>query len=99
METTFILILCTTIFHECAYLKHYQTLTIDEFLCRRFGRRGYADKASDFSKDFVMNIFWFINERTPEKEKIVNDFFEHYKIEEDLVKNDPEIDSNDRNFE
>lgn len=85
--------------YECAYLKHYQTLTIDEFLCRRFGRRGYADKASSFTKDFVMDIFWFINERTPEKEQIVNEFFEHYKIDEDLAKDDPKISVNDYNFE
>lgn len=86
--------------YECAYLKHYQTLTIDEFLCRRFGRRGYADKASDFSKDFVMGIFTTINEMTPEKEKIVEEFFKNYKIEEDLSpENDTEIDVADYRFE
>lgn len=71
--------------YDCAALRHYQTLTIDEFLCRRFGRKSYADKASSFNEDTVMGIFWQLNERTPEKEKIISDFFETYQIEEDNV--------------
>lgn len=85
--------------YECAYLKHYQTLTIEEFLCRRFGRRGYADKASSFTREFVMGIFYSICEMTPEKEKIVDDFFKIYNIEEDLSKDDPKVDVADYNFE
>ena len=66
-----------------SYIKHYRTLTIEEFLYRRFGRRGYADLGSPFLKERVMRIFWEQNEWTEEKQEIVNKFFENYKIEED----------------
>ena len=71
--------------YKCAVLNHYQTLTIDEFLCRRFGRRAYADKASSFNKENVMGIFWSINSWTPKKQEIVDKFFSTYNIAEDNV--------------
>ena len=74
--------------YECAYLKHYQTLTIEEFLCRRFGRRSYADNASTFNKEKVMGIFTSVNKMTPEKEKIVDEFFKIYNIKEDISPDD-----------
>lgn len=67
------------------YLKHYNTLTIEEFLYRRFGRGSYADKDSSFNVDTIMNIFYSINEITEEKKKIIDEFFERYKIKEDNV--------------
>ncbi|MBP5456568.1 MAG: glycosyltransferase family 92 protein [Paludibacteraceae bacterium] len=72
--------------YEGALLKHYNTLSIEEFLYRRFGRRSYADRNSNFNKETVMNIFYTINEMTPEKEKIINDFFNKFEFEDDLLK-------------
>lgn len=77
--------------YDGAYLKHYQTLTIDEFLCRRFGRRSYADNASTFSKEKVMGIFSTICEITPEKQEIIDRFFENYEIKEDISPDDAKI--------
>lgn len=74
--------------YESAYLKHYQTLTIDEFLCRRFGRRSYADNATTFSKERIMGIFYEVNEMTPEKEKIIDEFFKHYNLTIDISPDD-----------
>lgn len=68
-----------------AYIKHYNTLTIEEFLYRRFGRRSYADKATSFNRERIMKIFYDTNEMTEEKEKMVNDFFEKFEIKEDEV--------------
>ena len=69
-----------------ALLKHYNTLSIEEFLYRRFGRRSYADRNSNFNKETVMNIFYTINEMTDEKERIINDFFDKFEFEDDLLK-------------
>lgn len=85
--------------YESAYLKHYQTLTIDEFLCRRFGRRSYADNASSFNKEKVMGIFYEICEMTPEKEKIVEDFFNRYNIKEDISPDDAKTLNTDNRLE
>lgn len=83
--------------YESAYLKHYQTLTIDEFLCRRFGRRSYADNASSFNREKVMGIFYQICEMTPEKEEIVDEFFSRYNIKEDISPDDAKaLSSNNR---
>lgn len=68
-----------------AYIKHYNTLTIEEFLYRRFGRRSYADKASSFNKEVIMKIFYDVNELTSEKEKIINDFFDKFEFLENNV--------------
>lgn len=68
-----------------AFLKHYNTFTIEEFLYRRFGRRSYADRNSNFNKETVMNIFYNINEMTEEKERIINDFFNKFEFEDDLL--------------
>jgi hypothetical protein len=85
--------------YESAYLKHYQTLTIDEFLCRRFGRRSYADNASTFSKEKVMGIFTAINAMTPEKEEIIDEFFANYDIKEDISPDDAKINDIDNRSE
>ena len=71
--------------YDCAALNHYQTLTIDEFLTRRFGRRAYADKASSFNEDVVMGIFWQLNEKTEEKERIIKKFLDNFDMKEDNV--------------
>lgn len=71
--------------YNCAALNHYQTYTIDEFLTRRFGRRSYADRASSFNKDVVMGIFWQLNEKTEEKDKIIEKFLNEFEMKEDNV--------------
>ena len=75
----------TTFTYNGAFIKHYNTLTIEEFLYRRFGRRSYADKASSFNKERVMKIFYETNEITEDKEKIINDFFSKFEFETDNV--------------
>lgn len=69
-----------------AFLKHYNTLSIEEFLYRRFGRRSYADRNSNFNKETVMNIFYSINEITEEKKRIIDDFFDKFEFEDDIIK-------------
>lgn len=71
--------------YNVAFIKHYNTLTIEEFLYRRFGRRSYADRNSNFDKETVMNIFYSINDITEEKEKIINDFFNKFTFEDDIL--------------
>lgn len=75
----------TSFSYENAYLKHYATLTIDEFLARRFGRRSYADENSNFTKDVVMSIFYSLCKATEEKEKIINEFFNNFEMVEDIL--------------
>ena len=69
--------------YSVAYIKHYRTLTIEEFLYRRFGRKGYADYASFYNKDFIMQLFWDQNEWTQEKQNIVDNFFEKFEVIDD----------------
>ena len=71
--------------YNIAFIKHYNTLSIEEFLYRRFGRRAYADRNSNFNKETVMNIFYSINEMTDEKKKIIDDFFNKFEFEDDLL--------------
>jgi hypothetical protein len=69
--------------YSVGYIKHYRTLTIEEFLHRRFGRRGYADNASHHNKDKIMSYFWEQNEWTEEKQKVVDDFFSMFEVVDD----------------
>jgi hypothetical protein len=71
--------------YDISVIKHYRTLTIEEFLYRRFGRGGYADITSSFNYDVVMNVFWSQNEWTQEKQNIIDEFFKNFKIIEDNV--------------
>lgn len=72
------------IVYEDSFVKHYRTLTIEEFLYRRFGRGGYADLGSAFKKDTILNVFTSQNEITEEKQKIIDKFFENFNIVEDV---------------
>ena len=74
--------------HEVSVIKHYRTLTIEEFLYRRFGRRGYADKSSSYNYDEIMNVFWSQNMWTQEKQNIIDDFFNNFEVIEDNICND-----------
>lgn len=73
---------------DVSFIKHYRTLTIEEFLYRRFGRGGYADRDSSFNKESVMECFWSQNEWTEEKQKIIDEFFMNFEIKEDNVQLD-----------
>lgn len=73
------------IIFEKSFIKHYRTLTIEEFLYRRFGRGGYADKESPHTKEYIMKMFWEQNNWTEEKQKIIDDFFNKFPVEEDDV--------------
>lgn len=66
-----------------SYIKHYRTLTIEEFLHKRFCRRGYADYASFHNKEFIMKLFWDQNEWTQEKQDIVDEFFKKFEVIDD----------------
>lgn len=70
--------------YQDSYIKHYRTLTIEEFLYRRFGRGSYADWGSPYRKDTIMNMFWEQNEWTEEKQAIVDKFFENFNMVEDV---------------
>ena len=69
--------------YTLSFIKHYRTLSIEEFLYRRFGRRGYADYASRHNKEEIMQYFWDQNEWTEEKQKVVDDFFSRFEVVDD----------------
>lgn len=70
--------------YQDSYIKHYRTLTIEEFLYRRFGRGGYADYGSPYRADCIMKIFWEQNEWTEEKQNIIDKFFEQFEMKDDV---------------
>ncbi len=69
--------------YTLSFIKHYRTLSIEEFLYRRFGRRGYADYASRHNKEEIMQYFWDQNEWTEEKQKVADDFFSRFEVVDD----------------
>lgn len=61
--------------YSVAWLRHFRTLTIEEFLYRRFAR-GMGDARSVTTKvKNLLKIFTVENRTTPEKQQIVNEFF------------------------
>ena len=61
--------------YSVAWLRHFRTLTIEEFLYRRFAR-GMGDARSVTTKvKNLLKIFMVENKATPEKQQIVNEFF------------------------
>lgn len=66
-----------------SYIKHYRTLTIEEFLYRRFGRGSYAGVSSNYNKETIMSFFWDQNKWTEEKQRIVDNFFENFEVIDD----------------
>jgi hypothetical protein len=56
---------------EEAYLKHFPTKTIDEYINRK-NVRGVGDRnLNRFKETYCMDYFWKINERTSEKEEFI----------------------------
>ena len=61
--------------YENAFLKHYITLSLEEFLYRRFGRKTYANIINIPSKKVIMGIYYSCNKMTQEKKEIIEEFF------------------------
>ena len=58
---------------ENAYLKHFNTKTIEEFLCGKMAR-GLGDRThSDYMKIAPINEFFKVNDMTPEKKKYLEE--------------------------
>lgn len=61
-----------------AWLNHYQTKTIEEWLEIK-QKRGVADRTREtFLKTYKVEYFFRYNEKTEEKEKILNDYLKKY---------------------
>jgi len=61
--------------YSVAWLRHFRTLTIEEFLYRRFARGMGDSRAVTTKVKDLLKIFTVENRPTPEKQQIVNDFF------------------------
>ena len=67
---------CAMMDYDVAQLNHYQTLTISEFLYRKFSRGGKKEAFGEIlGYDKKMREFWKKNKKTKEKEEIANLFF------------------------
>ena len=56
--------------HDVAYLKHFTTKTIEEFLTNKM-QRGLPDRTYEESLASLKDYFFKINDRTPEKEAFI----------------------------
>ena len=56
-----------------AYLKHFSTKTIEEWLTNKWGK-GAAGISYEVFKEKYADYFFTINERTPEKEEFINNY-------------------------
>jgi hypothetical protein len=61
-----------------AYLKHFSTKTIEEWLTNKW-QKGAAGITYGTFREKYQNYFFTINERTPEKEAFINDYLKTYK--------------------
>ena len=61
--------------HSIAYLRHYRTLTIEEFLYRRFTRGNNDVRGVYHNKLKLIKMFASENEITEEKKEIIESFF------------------------
>lgn len=60
-----------------AYIKHFTTKTIDEFLNGKF-KKGVADRTYDsFRNSYDINNFFSINEKNTEKENYLIQYYKH----------------------
>ena len=68
--------------YDVAYLAHYRTLTITEYLHRRIGKQfGAQATGCVHSKDVYLKQFTTENEMTPEKQAIWDAYFERFERE------------------
>ena len=58
--------------YENAYIKHFWSLSVEEFVKRRY-KRGSADHLNSISKERLFDLFFKINEPTENKKQIFND--------------------------
>ena len=71
-----------TIDYEIACLAHYRTLTVTEFLRKRFGKQfGAQATGAIYSKDTYLKQFTTENEMTPEKQAIWDAYLENFESE------------------
>lgn len=61
--------------HDVAYLKHFTTKTIEEWLSNKM-QRGVPDRTYEDSLTIFKDYFFKINERTPEKEALIREWNE-----------------------
>ncbi len=59
--------------YSVAYLKHFSTKTIEEWLTNK-SRKGTAGRSYERFKEHYKDYFFTINKRTPEKERFIEDF-------------------------
>ena len=59
--------------HDIAYLKHFTTKTIEEFLTNKM-QRGLPDRTYEESQSSLKDYFFKINDRTPEKEAYIKEY-------------------------
>ena len=64
---------------EVAYLKHFSTKTIEEWLSNKM-QKGAAGITYDTFREKYKDYFFTINERTPEKEAFINYYLKNHKL-------------------
>lgn len=64
---------------EVAYLKHFSTKTIEEWLSNKM-KKGAAGITYDTFREKYKDYFFTINERTPEKEAFINYYLKNHKL-------------------
>ena len=62
-----------------AYLKHFSTKTIEEWLSNKM-QKGAAGITYDTFREKYKDYFFTINERTPEKEAFINNYRKNHKL-------------------
>ena len=62
-----------------AYLKHFSTKTIEEWLSNKM-QKGAAGITYDTFREKYKDYFFTINERTPEKEAFINNYLKNHKL-------------------
>ena len=61
-----------------AYLKHFSTKTIEEWLTNKW-QKGAAGITYDTFREKYQDYFFTINERTPEKEAFIRNYLKTHK--------------------
>ena len=76
-----------TLDYDVMFLRHYRTLTIEEFLFRRVLSQGDDNCMGGITgKETLKKLFCVDNKMTPEKEKIFDDFFMRFpRSEKDVL--------------
>ena len=73
--------------YKYAYIRHYFTKSMEEFLTKKL-RRTSPCRVGDVSRK--VSAYWIANKKTPEKEKIFNDFIDKLEKEKNFSFNKTE---------